>query len=80
MQTKLTLRLDDNLIRRAKVFAKANGKSLSRVVADYFALLGGAEEVREGSTTPKVARLKGALRGQDLSERDYRRHLEQKHL
>ncbi len=39
MQTKLTLRLDDRLIRKAKDFASKNGKSLSQVVGDYFAAI-----------------------------------------
>ena len=35
MQTKLTLRLDEELIKFAKVYAKERGKSLSQIVADY---------------------------------------------
>ena len=37
MQTKLTLRLDDQLINRAKAFASQTGKSVSQLVAVYFA-------------------------------------------
>ena len=37
MQTKLTLRLDAHLIAQAKARAQRQGKSLSQVVADYFA-------------------------------------------
>ena len=40
MQTKLTLRLDEELIGVAKAFARSSGKSVSRIVADYFALPG----------------------------------------
>jgi hypothetical protein len=36
MQTKLTLRLDDELVRKAKKFSKRAGKSVSKIVADYF--------------------------------------------
>ena len=39
MQTKLTLRLDDDLIEKAKSYAKGTGRSVSQMVADYFALL-----------------------------------------
>ena len=39
MQSKLTLRLDDNLIRAAKSYAREADKSLSQIVADYFAAL-----------------------------------------
>lgn len=39
MQTKLTLRMDDELISHAKQIAKEQGKSLSQIVADYFSVL-----------------------------------------
>lgn len=41
-QTKLTLRLDADLISRAKASAAKQGKSLSQIVADYFAALVGS--------------------------------------
>ena len=46
MGEKLTLRLDRSLIDRAKAYARARGKSVSRLVADYFTLL-------EPATTPE---------------------------
>ncbi|MBE0418315.1 MAG: hypothetical protein IBX63_11175 [Coriobacteriia bacterium] len=42
MGTKLTLRLDEDLIRRAKRHSARSGKSVSRLVADYFALIADA--------------------------------------
>ena len=39
MYTKLTLRVEADLVQRAKSFAKKAGKSVSRVVADYFTVL-----------------------------------------
>ena len=39
MHTKLTLRLDDALIDTAKAYAAAQGRSVSTLVADYFAAL-----------------------------------------
>ena len=36
MNTKLTLRLDDELIREAKEYSQETGKSVSRLVEDYF--------------------------------------------
>lgn len=78
MQTKLTLRLDQDLIHRAKAFARTSGKSVSQLVADFFSLL---EEDRPGiSITPTVRSLKGMLRGHQVDEEDYRRHLEEKYL
>lgn len=81
MHTKLTLRLDDELIRRAKSFAKKTGKPISRIVADYFALLK-ERPTQKGtpSLTPLVRSLKGILRGTRLEQKDYKRYLEKKHL
>ena len=39
MSTKLTLRLDEALIHRAKHYAAGQNRSLSQLVADYFAHL-----------------------------------------
>jgi hypothetical protein len=36
METKLTLRLDEGLIKSAKKEARHRGTSLSQMVADYF--------------------------------------------
>ena len=76
MQTKLTLRMDEELIRLAKEFARSSGKSVSRIVSDYFALLG--SENQDTVITPVVRSLRGALRGADVD--DYRRYLEDKYL
>ena len=54
MQTKLTLRLDDELIEEAKSYAARAGKSVSQIVADYFRLLTKGTTnigVRNGSPT-----------------------------
>ena len=78
MKTKLTLRLEEPLIRRAKEYASRSGTSVSRIVADHFALLG--QETPERQTdSPKVAQLRGALRDAKLSRADYLRYLERKH-
>ena len=39
MRTRLTLRLEDQLIEKAKLYAAQAGKSVSQIVADYFKLL-----------------------------------------
>ncbi len=81
MQTKLTLRLDDDLIRRAKSFAKKRSKSVSQIVADYFVSLEKEPPLRpDVELTPIVRSLKGVLRGTDVDLRDYRRHLEERYL
>ena len=81
MHTKLTLRLDDVLVRHAKSFAKKTGKSVSRIVSDYFMLLKRPARARrdDASLTPLVRSLKGILRGSALSEADDRRYLQKKY-
>jgi len=39
MNSKLTLRLDEDLIQSAKSYSAKTGKSVSKIVADYFALI-----------------------------------------
>ena len=48
--TKLTLRLDSGLIESAKAFAHEHERSLSQLVADYFARL--AAQPTQASSTP----------------------------
>jgi hypothetical protein len=79
MNTKLTLRLDDSLIRSAKRYSAKSGKSLSQLVADYFTLIGAREGTADTELTPRVRALLGALSGASVDERDYRRHLEDRH-
>ncbi|GKT06741.1 DUF6364 family protein [Desulforhabdus sp. TSK] len=80
MQTKLTLRLDDWLIRKAKRFSKKTGKSVSKIVADYFEKLDAPLSDETEKITPKVASLKGILKASGVAEEEYHRHLEEKHL
>lgn len=79
-QVKLTLRLEKKLINQAKTQAKKTGRSLSRIVAEYFSLLG--EEVPDNKVKllPITNSLKGALKGKKISKKDYYKHLEDKYL
>ena len=78
MQTKLTLRLDGQLIERAKAHAKKRGKSVSQMVADYFALLD--RDDRPEPLAPLTRSLHGALGGTTVDEDTYRRHIEEEYL
>jgi len=81
MQTKLTLRMEDRLINLAKSVAEKKGKSLSKMVADYFnALINKeiAEDIIE--LPPNVKSLYGALANSDIDESDYKKYLEGKYL
>ncbi len=80
MQTKLTLRLDDALVRRAKKYAAQTGTSVSQLVADYFAFMGRqVEKPQEDELSPTVRSLYGVLKDSGVDESDYYRHLEEKY-
>ena len=79
MNTKLTLRLDDRLIEKAKRYSDRSGKSLSQLVSDYFALIEGDEPLTGTELTPRVRALLGSLKGASVTEADYRSHLEKKY-
>ncbi len=80
MNTKLTLRLDEELIKSAKIYASQYGKSVSQMVADYFYLLDKKHSGEPTGLPPIVKSLKGSLRGANIDEDDYKSHLEDKYL
>jgi len=80
MNTKLTLRMDDNLIKSAKEYSAKTGKSVSRIVADLFEIIKNEKLKREYPLTPTVKSLKGALKGKQVNEKDYKEYLEEKYL
>lgn len=79
MNTKLTLRLDDQLILKAKRYSDRSGKSVSRIVADYFSLIDSDEDIPGTEISARVRSLIGGFKGATTSEDDYRRHLEEKY-
>ena len=78
MQTKLTLRLESELIERAKQHAKQQGKSLSQIVADYFAVF--SQDKNRTNTAPVTQSLLGVLKESGLDRESYKKHLEEKYL
>jgi hypothetical protein len=80
MQTKLTLRLDDELINRAKSHAKKRGKSVSQIVANYFSILDAKPGKEACELTPLVRSLKGSLKVAKVGKKDYHKYLEEKYL
>lgn len=78
MNTKLTLRMEENLIQKAKRYAEKSGKSVSQLVADFFSALGNYSQ--DDSLSPNVRALKGVLKESSSSKEDYRKHLEDKYL
>lgn len=79
MQTKLTLRLDTQLIGRAKSHARQTGKSVSQLVADYFALLNPQSAPVDVTLPPVTQALYGVLAPADVDEAAYHQHLDDKY-
>ena len=81
MTTKLTLRLNDAVIRKAKKTASAKGVSLSRMVEDYFKAVADQErqEVRESPVLYEVSGVLSGKRDAAQLRADYRKHLAEKH-
>lgn len=81
MQTKLTLRINDELIKKAKQWAEARNISLSEVVAQFFDQLPSSAKSTELS--PWTRKLVGVLiehQADDISLREqYLDYLEQKY-
>jgi hypothetical protein len=80
MNTKLTLRLDDSLITRAKKFSKSEGKSISQIVADYFKAIQRHSGGRRQMIGPTTAKLAGCLKDAKIDENAFKEHLEGKFL
>lgn len=75
--SKLTLSVDDAVIRKAKVWATREGTSVSQLV-ERFLREASASPGRPGSgATPVLKRLRGCLKGLDVEA--HRRHLEAKY-
>jgi len=83
MNAKLTLRMDDELVRQAKAEAARRGKSVSQMVGEFVDSLSAARRDvarRDEELPPVTASLVGVLKGHDVSEADYKKHLLEKYL
>lgn len=78
MNTKLTLRMDDSQVQRAKEEAARRGKSVSQMVSEFVDSLSSAPQ-DEKKLPPITASLIGVLKGSRVSEVDYGKHLQEKH-
>jgi hypothetical protein len=78
MDTKLTLKLDDRIIRSAKEYAQTNNKSLSKLVELYFKNLV-SENGEKAKYSPLVEELSGVIAEKDLRNLDYVGYLEKKY-
>lgn len=59
MDTKLTLKLDENIIEKAKMFAKTRNTSLSKIIENYLQKITLDQEATK--ITPVVKSLSGVI-------------------
>jgi len=79
MDSKLTLKLDSDVIERAKAYAERRGVSLSRMVEGFFL---GLTQVEKQEIRPRgiVAELAGLLALSEVDEKeDYAEYLVKKY-
>jgi len=82
METKLTLRLNDKVIKRAKNYARSHKISLSKMIESYLdSITKQNEDEKKISITPLVESLSGVI---DLPadfdyKKEYRDYLEKKY-
>ena len=67
METKLTLKLDQTVIKSAKKYAENENRSLSKLVEDYFKNLL-SENIREEEYPPLIKKLSGIISENDLKK------------
>lgn len=83
MQTKLTLRLEEKIIKKAKAWGKTRGVSLSQAVSEFLSQL--PEKVPPPALSPWTRGLAGVARGggkpptDEALRQEYLDHLETKH-
>jgi len=80
MNTKLTLRLDEHLIASAKEYSAKTGKSVSKIVSDFFVIIRNEKLKKNRSLTPTVQSLKGIIKNSNFSKNSYKNYLEDKYL
>ena len=80
MNTKLTLRLDNKVISKAKKYAKERNTSLSKMIESYLDSVT-SEDIAGIEITPLVKSLSGVIQlPADYDHRkDYTDHLDQKY-
>jgi hypothetical protein len=79
MDTKLTLKLNGNIIEQAKTYAKKKNTSLSKLIESYLGLLVDPSENQE--VTPLVKSLSGVInlpKNTDI-KKEFKKHLTSKY-
>lgn len=82
MATKLTLRLDEKLIKNAKQAARSRKVSLSKMVSDYFKSIS-VQQKKELIESPILSEIAGILPSKADDKKllkSYKKHIEDKYL
>ncbi|WP_254413366.1 DUF6364 family protein [Dyadobacter diqingensis] len=84
MDTKLTLKLDKDIIERAKEYASAHKRSLSGIIESYLQSLTGLDESKDMDDIEITPFIKSISSGSKLPDgfdykKEYRDHLEEKY-
>jgi hypothetical protein len=74
--TKMTVRVPREVLEEAKRYARAQGTTLTRLITLFLEQL--SAENNALASAPIVRRLSGTL-SPDVTEEDYRRHLDEKY-
>lgn len=80
MKRKLTLQLDEKLIKNAKKHAKSKNTTVSQLVADYFKTMDNQERNGNTNYSPITSSLVGVLKKSSSAKKDYKSYLQEKHL
>lgn len=62
MNTKLTLTIEQSIIKKAKAYARKKGRSLSDIIENYLKVVASEEGMDEIELTPTVKSLKGSFK------------------
>ncbi len=82
MNTKLTLTIEQEIIRKAKDYAKSKNRSLSDIIENYLKILTISEIAEEKEISPEIKSLRGSFKmPKDFDyKKELRDRLEKKYL
>ena len=82
MNTKLTLTIEQEIIEKAKKYAKSKNRSLSDIIENYLKLLTNKDQKKETELDPIVESLKGSFKTPKNIDykKELRNRLEEKYL
>ena len=81
MPHKLTLKLDENIVEKAKNYAKEHNSSVSKLVEEYFRFITmDSSEIDKVRITPTIKKLSGILNSKSIDPKLERaEYLSKKH-